>query len=256
MFTRSVTNIRDTFTRASIRPGRHVVTHYGRAAGVVALTAALATPIAVSSAAVAGQSPAAAVPAPVAPPLLPTYPTSPPVTEPASPPPPTAAAPIPAAPAPAPPAEPFGGQTRYDQVAPHGEQGEQTHMQLNGQQKQYAETIVQVASDRGMDAYAATIAVATALQESGLKNYTNAVDHDSLGLFQQRPSTGWGSPDEITDPAYAANAFLSALDQNGYEGKSLTEAAQDTQGSAYPDAYAKWHDQAADIVSEISNGQF
>lgn len=172
----------------------------------------------------------------------------------------TQGAPTPAAPiapsSPAPAWHYYGGQTSYNQVAPHGEQGYQTHMHLNAQQKQYALDIVKVAQRRGMPAYAAVIAVATALQESGLKNYTSAVDHDSLGLFQQRPSTGWGTPEQITNPYYAANAFLSALQSNGYRGDTLTEAAQRTQGSAFPDAYAKWQDQAADIVSDISNGKF
>lgn len=149
----------------------------------------------------------------------------------------------------------FGGQTSYNQVAPYGEQDEQVHMWLNSEQKHYAYVITEVAADRGMDAYAAVIAVATALQESGLKNYTYAVDHDSLGLFQQRPSTGWGTPDQIENPVYAANAFLSSLQAKGYN-EPLSDAAQDVQGSAFPEAYAKWQDQAADIVSDISNGKF
>lgn len=160
----------------------------------------------------------------------------------------------PPAPAPA-PHYLYGGQTSYTQVAPYGEQGDQVHTWLDAEQKHYAYVIVEVAADRGMPAYAAVIAVATALQESKLVNYTDAVDHDSLGLFQQRPSTGWGTPGEIENPVYAANAFLSSLQNKGFN-EPLSEAAQDVQGSAFPDAYAKWQDQAADIVSDISNGKF
>jgi hypothetical protein len=96
------------------------------------------------------------------------------------------------------------------------------------------------------------IAVATSLQETNLHNYGNlggANDHDSLGLFQQRPSSGWGTPDQLVDPHYAAAAFYNALLRvPGWQSAPLTVAAQDVQVSAFGDRYAQWEKQATDMV--------
>ncbi|NES32015.1 hypothetical protein G3561_31240, partial [Micromonospora terminaliae] len=79
-------------------------------------------------------------------------------------------------------------------------------------------------------------------------------DHDSLGLFQQRPSSGWGTPEQITNPEYSTLAFLKGLKQvDGWDKMPLTEAAQTVQVSAYPDAYAQWEQQATDIVHQHWN---
>src|SRR5205823_10322367 len=87
------------------------------------------------------------------------------------------------------------------------------------------------------------IAVATAMQESSLTNLGDLGarnDHDSLGLFQQRPSQGWGTPAQILDPRYSARKFFEhLLAVSGWEKLPLTVAAQRVQLSAYPDAYAK-----------------
>ena len=96
------------------------------------------------------------------------------------------------------------------------------------------------------------IAIATSMQESQLKNIGNlgdANDHDSLGLFQQRPSSGWGTPDQLTNPQYAATAFYKGLiDVKGYDKMPLTDAAQAVQVSAFPDHYAKWETVAGHLV--------
>ena len=102
----------------------------------------------------------------------------------------------------------------------------------------------------------AVIAVATAMQESTLENL-NYGDRDSLGLFQQRPSAGWGTPAEITSPVYAADAFLHALAayqaaHPGWATQPLYAAAQGVQGSAFPYAYAQWENQAAHIVAQAT----
>jgi hypothetical protein len=102
----------------------------------------------------------------------------------------------------------------------------------------------------------AVIAVATAMQESTLENL-NYGDRDSLGLFQQRPSAGWGTPAQITNPFYAADAFLHALAayqaaDPGWATQPLYEAAQGVQGSAFPYAYAQWENQAAHIVAQAT----
>ena len=96
-----------------------------------------------------------------------------------------------------------------------------------------------------------TIALATAMQESGLHNL-NYGDRDSLGLFQQRPSQGWGTPSQIMDPTYSATAFYNALVKvNGWAAIPTTDAAQAVQHSAYPQAYAKWDQIAHDLATTL-----
>src|SRR3954452_81715 len=109
---------------------------------------------------------------------------------------------------------------------------------LSTEQAENATTIVAVAVRRGLPARAASIALATAYQESKLRNLDHG-DRDSLGLFQQRPSQGWGTAAQIRDPYHAVNAFYDALVKvDGYETMKITEAAQRVQRSAFPDAYA------------------
>jgi len=101
--------------------------------------------------------------------------------------------------------------------------------------------IAGVSLQRGMPARAASIALATAIQESKLRNldHGDKAGPDSRGLFQQRPSQGWGTEAEVMDPVYAANRFFAELEKvDGYEQMSVTEAAQRVQRSAYPEAYA------------------
>jgi len=100
------------------------------------------------------------------------------------------------------------------------------------------------------------IAIATALQESQLRNLPHLGadnDHDSLGLFQQRPSQGWGTPEQISDPAYASTAFYQRLLQvQGWQELPLTQAAQQVQRSAFPHAYARHESEATRIVAALS----
>jgi cell wall-associated NlpC family hydrolase len=95
------------------------------------------------------------------------------------------------------------------------------------------------------------IATATAMQESTLKNL-NFGDRDSLGLFQQRPSAGWGTPTQITSPQYASRKFYEGLLQvPGWPTMRLTDAAQRVQVSAFPEAYQKWENDAETLVSKV-----
>ena len=104
----------------------------------------------------------------------------------------------------------------------------------------------------GCRARAATIAIATAIQESKLRNI-NYGDRDSLGLFQQRPSMGWGTPDQLRDPVYASNAFYDVLVKiEGYRNLEITQAAQKVQRSAYPDAYADHEPEARVLASALA----
>lgn len=116
-----------------------------------------------------------------------------------------------------------------------------------------AATITAVGTGRGLPERAVTIALATALQESGLRNISHG-DRDSLGLFQQRPSQGWGTPKEILDPTYAAGAFYEHLVKvRDYQDLPLTVAAQRVQRSGYPEAYAK-HEPDAGLLAAALTG--
>ena len=123
---------------------------------------------------------------------------------------------------------------------------------LDPDEARYAGLITAIAVQRGLPARAASIALATAYQESGLRNLRGG-DRDSLGLFQQRPSQGWGTPEEILDPVYATNAFYDALVRiDGYEDMEITEAAQRVQRSAFPDAYADHEADARTLASALT----
>ena len=146
---------------------------------------------------------------------------------------------------------PFAGVS-YSQLEPTGTDGSQQTFSPTSEQWANATAIVQAAKDLNLSAYAATIAVATAMQESSLRNLTTAVNADSLGLFQQRPSMGWGTPSELTDPTYAAKAFLRELPSD-YQNMDLASAAQSVQRSFDGSLYAQWESQAAHMVYSIAN---
>ncbi len=122
---------------------------------------------------------------------------------------------------------------------------------LDAVQLQHASTINAVGMARGLPERARIIAIATAWQESNLRNLDHG-DLDSLGLFQQRSSQGWGDPAELMDPVYAAGQFYDHLVKvPGWQEMSLTKAAQAVQRSAYPDAYAKWEPDATALAEQL-----
>ncbi|MGQ4433937.1 heavy metal transporter [Streptomyces sp. SAS_260] len=126
--------------------------------------------------------------------------------------------------------------------------------EFSQEQTMNAATIAAVGTGRGMPERAVTIALATALQESQLVNIEHG-DLDSLGLFQQRPSQGWGTKKEILDPTYAAGVFYEHLAKvNDYQQLPLTVAAQRVQRSGYPEAYAK-HEPEATLLSAALTGR-
>ena len=111
---------------------------------------------------------------------------------------------------------------------------------IDPEQAANATTITAVGKRLGLPDHAVTVALAAALQESQLRNLRYG-DRDSLGLFQQRPSQGWGTPAQLLDPQYSAAAFFKALAQvPGWETRSVTSAAQAVQRSGAPGAYATW----------------
>jgi hypothetical protein len=148
-------------------------------------------------------------------------------------------------------ANPWAGSTTA-QLLPNGTDGSQSSISLDSDQWANATSIVNAAENMHLTPYAATIAVATSMQESKLQNLSTAVDHDSLGLFQQRPSCGWGTPSELENPTYAATAFLKSLPSN-YQNEQVDVAAQTVQQSFDGQLYAQWETQAAHIVSTIVN---
>jgi cell wall-associated NlpC family hydrolase len=129
---------------------------------------------------------------------------------------------------------------------------------LTAEQAGHAAVIVGVGQRLGVPPRGWVIAIATALQESRLRNLGHLGtdnDHDSLGLFQQRPSQGWGTPAQIMTPDYAAGTFYDRLQQvPRWQTLPLTDAAQAVQRSAYPDAYAKHETRAAAIVAAHTGG--
>ena len=127
-----------------------------------------------------------------------------------------------------------------------------TSVTLDLEQARYAATIAAVSVQRGLPARAASIALATAYQESKIINVDYG-DRDSLGLFQQRPSQGWGKPAQILDPYYSSNQFYEALAQvDGYENMPIDEAAQLVQRSADGSAYAPHEDNARALASTLT----
>ncbi|WP_089156752.1 hypothetical protein [Micromonospora sp. NBS 11-29] len=136
-------------------------------------------------------------------------------------------------------------------------EGAQSTITLNDEQTGNVKAIIAATKKAGLPERAAVISIATSLQESKLENLGHLGDrndHDSLGLFQQRPSSGWGTVEQITDPEYSTLAFLKGLKQvDGWQDMPLTKAAQTVQVSAYPDAYAQWEKQATDLVNQHWN---
>ena len=135
-------------------------------------------------------------------------------------------------------------------------------MPLDDETRANARIVIDIGRTLGVPDQGIVVALAAAAQESGLRNVHQG-DLDSLGLFQQRPSQGWGAPEEVLDPVRAATAFyvghgepsaggtLGLLDIAGWESMSVTQAAQAVQRSAHPDHYAKWEAQARAWLSEL-----
>ncbi|MET0414644.1 MAG: hypothetical protein ABW022_01315 [Actinoplanes sp.] len=137
---------------------------------------------------------------------------------------------------------------------------------LDQTQMDNAKIIVDVGLELKMPRRALVVALATAMQESNLYNLASDVlpestqyphqgsgsDHDSVGLFQQRPSSGWGTVAELMRPSYAARAFYTALNEiPGWQDMSVTAAAQAVQISAFPDAYAQHEDRASTVAAAL-----
>ena len=131
---------------------------------------------------------------------------------------------------------------------------------LSLDQAENATLISAIGIQRGLPARAVSIALATAYQESKLRNLNHG-DRDSLGIFQQRPSQGWGTPAQVRDPVYAINKFYDVLEKvPNYESMRITVAAQKVQRSGFPEAYEAHAPDARALASALtgysSGGQF
>lgn len=124
-------------------------------------------------------------------------------------------------------------------------------VELTSSQMANAATIAAVGLRRKMPEHAVVVALATAFQESKLENLPHG-DRDSVGLFQQRPSQGWGTPEQIRDPQYAADRFYAALRKvRGWQDMRVTDAAQAVQRSAFPEAYEQWVDESKVLAKAL-----
>ncbi|MFD0501471.1 C40 family peptidase [Streptomyces rhizosphaericus] len=147
----------------------------------------------------------------------------------------------------------FEGKTQKSSTkrvtVPLAPEGFQRRPRWNSTQERNAAVITNVARTRRLSPRAAVIAVATAMQESSLKNQRGG-DRDSAGLFQQRPSQGWGTLAQVTDAIYASNAFYGRLIKiTDWQTQPLTRVAQKVQRSGTPRAYAKWESSAGSLVA-------
>jgi hypothetical protein len=123
---------------------------------------------------------------------------------------------------------------------------------LSPEQAQNAAIIAAVAFSKGLPDHAVTVALATSLQESELRNLPYG-DRDSVGLFQQRPSQGWGTRSQLLDPVYSTSAFYARLTQiPGWQTMPVTDAAQAVQRSADAGAYAAWDDEARALAVALT----
>ncbi|MFJ6017277.1 C40 family peptidase [Streptomyces sp. NPDC092952] len=136
-----------------------------------------------------------------------------------------------------------------------GASGKDIHVEgldLPAEQIPNAQTIVAAGLSLDVPAKGQVIALATAMQESRLRNLSYG-DRDSLGLFQQRPSQGWGSAEQIRDPTYASEQFYKhLLKVNGWQQMTVAQAAQAVQKSGLPDAYAQWEKLATALQAAIA----
>lgn len=121
-----------------------------------------------------------------------------------------------------------------------------------------ARTVIGVGKGAGISEQGQVIALMTAMQESKFVNYLTPVDHDSLGIFQQRPSTGWGTPEQITDVPTSSKSFYGVapfgtnpglIQIAGWETMPPGDVCQAVQGSAFPDRYAQWEQFARDLLA-------
>jgi peptidoglycan DL-endopeptidase CwlO len=122
---------------------------------------------------------------------------------------------------------------------------------LNEDQRKNVALIISIGKDRQLPPLAWQVAIQAGMTESGLRNL-NYGDRDSEGMFQMRPSMGWGTPEQVRDPHYSINKFYDVLTKvPGWEQQRPGESAQDVERSAFPDRYHKWEPMAAHLIGNV-----
>ena len=152
-----------------------------------------------------------------------------------------------------------GGETQADATLANSIRasmnGDRMGQAVNGYRISCARAIVHETRRRGLNQRASVIAVTTAITESVLENRSDMADHDSLGLFQQRPSQGWGTPAQILNPAYATGRFLEKMlrvyPNNSWQNADIGTVCQNVQISGVPDAYGRQVHDATIVVNAV-----
>ncbi len=122
---------------------------------------------------------------------------------------------------------------------------------LTGEQRDTVAKIISIGKKRDLPPRAWQVAIQAGMTESGLRSLDYG-DRDSLGIFQMRPSMGWGSPEQVTDPEYAINKFYDVLSAvPNWQDQRPGESAQDVERSAFPDRYHKWEAMAAHLIGNV-----
>src|SRR5690349_10759503 len=129
--------------------------------------------------------------------------------------------------------------------------GQADAARLNEEQRNIVARIISIGQERKLPPLAWQIAIQAGMTESGLRPL-NYGDRDSLGIFQMRPSMGWGTPAQVTDPTYAINKFYDVLLKvPDWENKRPGDSAQAVERSAFPDRYHNWESMGAFLLSEL-----
>jgi hypothetical protein len=122
---------------------------------------------------------------------------------------------------------------------------------LTDEQRGTVSLIISIGKQRNLPPLAWQVAIQAGMTESGLRSL-NYGDRDSLGIFQMRPSMGWGSPAQVTDPVYAINKFYDVLAKvPNWQDQRPGESAQDVERSAFPDRYHRWEQMAAHLIGNV-----
>lgn len=129
-----------------------------------------------------------------------------------------------------------------------GSGGQMDASRLNDEQRDTVARIISIGKDRKLPPLAWQVAIQAGMTESGLRSL-NYGDRDSLGIFQMRPSMGWGSPAQVTDPTYAINKFYDVLEKvPNWKEQRPGDSAQDVERSGFPDRYHRWEAMASHLI--------
>ncbi|WP_199433856.1 C40 family peptidase [Qaidamihabitans albus] len=124
---------------------------------------------------------------------------------------------------------------------------------LDAEQRDIVALIISIGKERGLSPRAWQIAIQAGMTESGLRNL-NYGDRDSLGIFQMRPSMGWGTVAQVTNPPYQVNKFYDVLESvPDWQNRRPGDVAQAVERSAFPDRYHEWEPMAVHLVENMGN---